>query len=111
MLLLRNPDLSGVYVTFSQPPAEGVLAALRANGNITTKLVSLDLDEPLALDMARGGNTVALIADRAYDLGSAMARSAAYGLLGKEAPPFVVAPAMTITRSNLVRGLPRIASP
>jgi ribose transport system substrate-binding protein len=54
--------------------------------------------------MAQGGNTFALIADRAYELGQAMAKSAAYGLLGKRAPAFVVAPAMTITRSNLVRG-------
>jgi ribose transport system substrate-binding protein len=30
--------------------------------------------------------------------------SAGYGLLGKEAPAFVVAPAMTITRANLVEG-------
>lgn len=103
-ILLENPGLSGVYVTFSQPPGEGVLAALRLNGNTKTKLVSLDLDEPLALDMAKGGNTFALIADRAYELGRAMATSAAYGLLGKKAPAFVVVPAMTITKSNLVQG-------
>jgi ribose transport system substrate-binding protein len=102
--LLQNPKLSGLYVTFSQPPGEGVLAALRANGNTTTKIVSLDLDEPLALDMAKGGNTFALIADKAYELGQAMAKSAAYGLLGKRAPAFAVAAAMTITRSNLVQG-------
>ena len=103
-VLLKKPHLSGAYVTFSQPPGEGVLAGLRANGNTTTKLVSLDLDEPLALDMAKGGNTFALIADRAYELGEAMAKSAAYGLLGKKAPAFVVVPAMTITKSNLVQG-------
>jgi ribose transport system substrate-binding protein len=103
-VLLKSPHLSGAYVTFSQPPAEGVLAALRANGNTTTRLVSLDLDEPLAIDMAKGGNTFALIADKAYELGHAMAKSAAYGLLGKKAPAFVVVPAMTITRSNLVQG-------
>jgi ribose transport system substrate-binding protein len=103
-VLLKHTRLSGVYVTFSQPPGEGVLAALRANGNTTTKLVSLDLDEPLALDMAKGGNTFALIVDKAYELGRAMAKSAAYGLLGKQAPAFVVAPAMTITKSNLVQG-------
>jgi ribose transport system substrate-binding protein len=101
--VLKNPELSGAYVTFSQPPAEGVLAALRANGNTGTKLVSLDLDEPLALDMAKGGHTFALIADRPYELGQAMATSAAYGLLGKTAPPFVVGPAMTVTRKNLVQ--------
>jgi ribose transport system substrate-binding protein len=58
----------------------------------------------LALGMAKGVNTVALIADRAYELGRAMPVSAGYGLLGKEAPAFVVAPAMTITRANLVEG-------
>jgi ribose transport system substrate-binding protein len=103
-VLVRHPDLSGVYVTFSQPPGDGVLAALRGNGNSTTRIVSLDLDEPLALDMAKGGNTFALVADRAYELGRAMAKSAAYGLLGKPAPPFVVVPALTITRANLVEG-------
>jgi ribose transport system substrate-binding protein len=102
--LLEHPDLAGVYVMFAQPPGEGVLAALRSNGNRKTKLVTLDLDEPLALDMARGGPTFALIVDRAYDLGRAMAKSAAYGLLGKRAPPFVIVPALTITRSNLVQG-------
>jgi ribose transport system substrate-binding protein len=102
--LVKHPDLSGAYVTFSQPPGDGVLAALRGSGNTSTKIVSLDLDEPLALDMAKGGNTFALIADRAYDLGRAMAKSAAYGLLDRPAPPFVIVPALTITRSNLVEG-------
>jgi ribose transport system substrate-binding protein len=103
-VLLKNPSVAGIYVTFSQPPGEGVLAALRANGNATTKVVSLDLDEPLALDMAKNGHTFALIADKAYELGRAMAISAAYGLLGKKAPAFVVVPAMTITKSSLVEG-------
>jgi ribose transport system substrate-binding protein len=102
--LLRHPDLDALYVTFSEPVGDGVLAALRAGGNTKTKIVSLDLDGPLALDMAKGGQTFALIADRAYDLGRAMATSAAYGLLGKPAPPFVVVPALTITRANLVEG-------
>jgi ribose transport system substrate-binding protein len=102
--LLEHPALDGAYVTFAQPPGEGVLAALRANGDTKTKLVTLDLDEPLALDMAESGQTVALIADRPYELGRAMAKSAAYGLLGKRAPPFVIVPAMTITRSNLAQG-------
>jgi len=102
--LVQHPDVEGVYVTFSQPVGDGVLAALRANGNTKTKIVSLDLDESLALDMAKRGQTFALIADRAYELGRAMATSAAYGLLGKRAPPFVIVPALTITRENLVEG-------
>ena len=103
-ILLKNPDLGGIYVTFSQPPAEGILSSLRSNQNKSAKLVSLDLDEPLALDMARGGNVFAIIADKAYDLGQAMAKCAAYGILGKKAPAFIVAPALTITKANLVQG-------
>lgn len=103
-MLVKNPELDGIYVTFSQPPAEGVLGALRNNSNTKTKLVSLDLDEPLALDMARGGNVTALVTDKAYELGQAMAKAAAYGLLDKQAPPFIVAPATTVTKSNLVEG-------
>jgi ribose transport system substrate-binding protein len=102
--LVKHPDLAAVYVTFSQPPGDGVLAALRASGNTKTKIVSLDLDEPLALDMAKGGHTVALIADQAYELGRAMAKAAADRLLDKRVPPFVIVPALTVTRSNLVEG-------
>jgi ribose transport system substrate-binding protein len=103
-VLVKNPGLDGIYVTFSQPPAEGVLSALRSNGNADAKLVSLDLDEPLAIDMARGGNTAALVADRAYELGQSMAKAAAYGILGKEAPEFLVAPVVTVTKDNLEAG-------
>ena len=103
-ILVKNPSVDGIYVTFSQPPAEGVLSALRNAGNADAKLVSLDLDEPLAIDMARGGNTAALIADRAYELGQSMAKAAAYGILGKEAPEFLVAPVVTVTKDNLDAG-------
>src|SRR6516165_11641680 len=39
-MLLKNPDLDGIYVTWAQP-GEGVLAALRAGGNKHTKIVTL----------------------------------------------------------------------
>jgi ribose transport system substrate-binding protein len=102
-LLTKNPDLDGIYVTWAEP-AEGVLAALRSAGNTKTKIVALDLSEPLALDMVKGGNVVALTADKAYELGRTMADVAAYGLIGKEAPAFAVAPAITVTKANVVDG-------
>jgi ribose transport system substrate-binding protein len=102
-LLLKNPDLDGIYVTWAEP-AEGVLAALRAAGNTHTKIVTLDLSEPIALDMVQGGNVVAIVADQAYELGRAMATVAGYGLVGKEAPPFIVAPVITVTKANVAQG-------
>jgi ribose transport system substrate-binding protein len=102
-MITKNPDLDGIYVTWAEP-AEGVLSALRANGATDTKVVTLDLSEPTALDMARGRNVTALVADAAYELGRSLAASAAYGILGKEAPEFGVAPAVTVTKDNLVEG-------
>ncbi|MGJ8527584.1 substrate-binding domain-containing protein [Maritalea sp.] len=102
-MLLQHPDLGGVYVTWAGP-AEGVLSALRSNGNKTTKIVTLDLSEPIGLDMVRGGNVSAMIADEAYELGRAMAASAARGLLGQSSPAFVVAPAVTVTSENVQEG-------
>jgi len=102
-MLLKNPDLDGIYVTWAEP-AEGVLSALRSAGNKKTKIVTLDLSEPVALDMVKGGNVAAIAADKAYELGRAMATAAGYGLLNKPAPAFVVAPAMTVTKSNVAEG-------
>lgn len=81
-----------------------MLAALRANGNDSTRIVTLDLSEPIALDMVRGGNVVAIVADEAYELGRAMAAAAILDLLDQEVPPFVVAPAVTVTADNLAEG-------
>lgn len=101
-MLLKNPDLDGIYVTWAGP-AEGVLAALRANGNTSTKIVTLDLSEPIALDMMNDGNVAAIVADEAYELGRAMAAAGARDLLGQDTPPFVVAPAITVDKGNIAR--------
>ena len=102
-MLLQNPDLGGIYVTWAGP-AEGVLAALRSAGNKTTKIVTLDLSEPIALDMAKGGNVTGIVADEAYELGRAMADVGARSVLGVENPPFIVAPALTVTKETVADG-------
>lgn len=102
-LLLRHPHLDGIYITWSDP-AEGVLAALRSADDEHTKIVTMGLSEPLGLDLVKDGNVVALIADESYELGRAMATAAGYGLIGKSAPPFVVVPTLTITKSNILDG-------
>ncbi|MDB5556464.1 MAG: LacI family transcriptional regulator [Rhizobium sp.] len=102
-MLLQNPDLDGIYVTWAEP-ADGVLAALRAAGNTHTKIVTLDLSEPVGLDMVKGGSVTALVADKAYELGRAMAATGLKSLLGQETPPFIVAPALTVTKANVSDG-------
>jgi ribose transport system substrate-binding protein len=102
-MLTQHPNLAGVYTSWAQP-AEGVLSALRTVGNTKTKVVTLDIDDPVIVDMATGGSTVALVADQAYDVGKGMADAAAYALLGKQAPAFAVAGAITITKDTIAQG-------
>jgi ribose transport system substrate-binding protein len=102
-MLLQHPDLDGIYVTWAEP-ADGVLSALRGAGNTKTKIVTLDLAEPVALDMVKGGNVAALVADKAYELGRAMAAAGMKALLDQPTPAFVVAPALTVTKENVAEG-------
>ena len=103
-MLTQHPNLDGIYVSYAQPAAEGVLAALRTVGNTHTKVVTLDIDDPVMIDMASGGSTTAVVADQAWNLGKGMADAAAYALIGKTAPPFAVAGVLTITKANIAQG-------
>lgn len=102
-MLVQNPDLDGLYVAWAEP-AQGALTTLRLNGNTKTKLVALDLSEPLALDMLKDGNTVALVADEAYQIGVTAARAAAGSVLGYEYEPYYVVNAVTFTKDNISEG-------
>jgi ribose transport system substrate-binding protein len=101
--MLKYPELDAVYVTWAEP-AEFVLAALRNNGNMHTKIITLDLSEPLALDMVQDGNVAAIVADEAYAIGERLARATAAELLKKELPSFLVVDAIAITKDNLKEG-------
>lgn len=103
-MLTQHPKLDGIYVSYAQPAAEGVLAALRTVGNTHAKVVTLDIDDPVMIDMASGGSTIAVVADKAWNLGKGMADAAAYALIGKTAPPFAVAGVLTITKGNIAQG-------
>ena len=73
--------------------------------------MTLDLSEPVALDMVKGGNVIGIVADKAYELGRAMAAVGLKALLGQASPAFVVAPALTVTKENVVAGLEGLAPP
>ena len=102
-LVTQHPDLDGIYVTWTEP-ALSVLAALRAAGNSHTKIVSLDLNEPAALDMVKGGNVAALVADEAYSIGVTLARATAGSLVGKSAPPFLAVDSIAVTKDTVREG-------
>jgi ribose transport system substrate-binding protein len=102
-MVTQNPDLDGIYITWAEP-ALSVLSTLRSAGNSHTKIVTLDLNEPAALDMVKGGNVSALVADEAYTIGVTVARAAAGSLVGKSAAPFLVVDSLAVTKDTVKEG-------
>jgi ribose transport system substrate-binding protein len=102
-MITQHPDLDGIYVTWAEP-ALSVLSALRGAGNKHTKIVTLDLNEPAALDMVKGGNIAALVADEAYSIGVTLARASAGSLVGLKTEPFYAVDSIAVTKDTVKDG-------
>lgn len=100
-MMVANPGINGIWAVWDVP-AEGVIAAARANGRDDLVITTIDLGENVAIDMARGGFIKGLGAQRPFDQGVTEAKLAGYGLLGKEAPAYVALPALPVEKANLL---------
>lgn len=99
-MLLKHTDLKGIWAVWDVP-AEGVLAAIRANGRDDVIVITQDLGKTMAVELAKDGIVKGLGAQRPFDQGVAEAMLAGYGLLGKEAPPYVALNALPVTKDNV----------
>ncbi|WP_081991278.1 substrate-binding domain-containing protein [Inquilinus limosus] len=99
-MIQQHPEIKGIYVAWDVA-AEGVVEALRAAGRTDIRIVTHDLGANNALDMAKSGSMFGTVADMPYEVGQAMAVLAAYGLLGKTAPPFSTVGLVKATKANL----------
>lgn len=100
-MILQHPDLEAIYASWAVP-ANSVVEALRAADRQDVKVITLDLDPTVAVDMAQGGNIAGIVADVPFEIGRAMAVGALWGMLDKETPPFAIVPTMKVTRDNLI---------
>jgi len=100
-MLTQYPDLDGIYVAWDVA-AEPVVAELRAAGKTDSKVVTHDLGGNNDIDMAQNGNVYGKVADKPYQIGVTMARLAAYDILGKDAPSFVLSDTVKMTRGNML---------
>lgn len=100
-MLTEHPDINGIWAVWDVP-AEGVISAAREAGRKDLVITTCDLGQNVAINMAQRGYVKGLGAQRPYDQGVTEAKLAAYGLLGKVAPPFVALPALPVERSNLL---------
>lgn len=100
-MMLQHPDIDGIYAAWAVP-ANHVVEALRNGGHSDVKVITLDLDPTIAVDMASGGHIAGIVADVPFEIGRAMAVEALWGIIGKQAPPFAIVPTMKVTRDNLI---------
>ena len=101
-MLTRNADLDGIWAVWDVP-AEGVINAIRTAGRESDVVVTtIDLGQNVAISIAQDGVVKGLGAQRPFDQGVTEALLAGYGLLDKEAPPFVALPALPVTRENVL---------
>ncbi len=108
-MLTSNPSIKGIWAVWDVP-AEGVMAAARANGRDDLIITTVDLGENVAISMAQGGFIKGLGAQRPYDAGVVEAKLAGYALLGKEAPAFVALPALPVAQANLLEAWTQVYS-
>jgi ribose transport system substrate-binding protein len=93
-------EADAVFVVWDEP-AMSVVTACRTFGH-TFPISTVDLGSQVALEIARGDLIVGAGAQLPYDQGVAEATAAIMALAGDEPPPWVVLPALPVTRDNLI---------
>ena len=100
-MLTKHPDLKGIWGVWDVP-SEGILAAARTMGREDLVITTIDLGLNAAVEIAKGGIIKGLGAQRPFDQGVTEAILAGYGLLGKEAPPYVALYALPVEKANIL---------
>jgi ribose transport system substrate-binding protein len=100
-MLTENPELAGMWAVWDVP-AEGVMAAARANGRTDLQIATEDLGTNVAIALAKGELVAGLGAQRPFDQGVTEARLAAGSLLGKDLPAYVALGALPVEHDNVL---------
>ncbi|GAC1534518.1 MAG: substrate-binding domain-containing protein [Herpetosiphon sp.] len=99
-MLTKHADLAGIWAVWDAP-AEGVMSAVRTAGRNEVAVTTIDLGKTVAIELAKGGIIKGIGGQRPYDQGVTEALLAGYGLLGKQAPPYVAENALPITKATV----------
>jgi len=100
--LTANPDVNGVWAVWDGP-AQGVIAALRAQGK-NLPVTTIDLGDQAATDLASSEYLKGVGAQRPYSQGVAEARAMMLALIGKEVPAWIGVPALPVIQNSLRQG-------
>jgi ribose transport system substrate-binding protein len=99
-IITQYPTINAIYAPWDSI-AEGVVAATRAAGRKDIKVFTMDLGASNGLDMAKGGNMSGIVADLPFSMGETLAKMGANAILKHYTPPFVIVPAIKVTKRNI----------
>lgn len=101
-LLTKYPNIQAMWVAWDVP-AMGAIAAARTAGKSPNSfhVVTNDLGNDVALNMAQNSYIYGLGGQRPFDAGVAEAKEAALSLISGKTHPFVAIPNFAVDRSNL----------
>ncbi|HEY1941400.1 MAG TPA: substrate-binding domain-containing protein [Roseiarcus sp.] len=100
-MILQHPKLKAIYAPWSEPAA-GVLQAIRSAHRNDIAVATMDLSNTVAVSLVQGGAVKALTVDDPYSIGKSLVAEIGYSLLGKPAPAYIQAPAVSVTRENIL---------
>ena len=107
-LITRHPEVNVIYAPWDSPPAEGIVAAIRAANRSDIKVATMDLGVTGATEIAKDGIIFNDAGEAVYEGGRTMAIAAAKCKLGgqsrSEVPPYTVVPTYGTDKSNLKEG-------
>ena len=98
-ILIANPDIDGIWTCYDAL-AMGATSAVDSMGS-HARVVSIDLGEEIAYNIASGGTVLATGAQHPYDQGVAEALIGVAALAGIPTPAYVLVPGELVTRETM----------
>lgn len=95
-----NSNIRALFAVWDVPAMQAV-AALRVRA-LDIPVVTVDLGNEAAIELAGDGLIKGIAAQQPYDLGTAVATAAILSLVGRPLPPWAALPGLPVTRDNVV---------
>lgn len=106
-MLTANPDIKGLFVSWSDPPGTQAATGAKDAGVSDIAITTTDFTRRAAGNMAKGGAIKATGAQFPYQQGIIEANMVGHALLGNDTPAFIASGVLPTARSNLLNQYPR----
>jgi ribose transport system substrate-binding protein len=101
-MMAANPEIQGIWACWTVPAMQ-TLGALRDMNRSEVPVATMDIDNDVAVALAKNTQLKGLASMAYYEKGRATAIASVYPLIpGKAVPPFVATPEVYVVRQNLL---------